>query len=94
MYDFEKTEIGFATEKNKDLQIRRLEALLKSRLAPPQYVRMIYNFLIGSLWIRFAPIQAAIHDCVSTLIDHADAALQKEIVQRHASILKCTAWTS
>ena len=56
MYDFEKTEIGFATEKNKELQIRRIEAMLKSRVTPEVYVKMAYSFLIGSLWIRFAPI--------------------------------------
>jgi hypothetical protein len=76
MYDFEKTPIGFATEKNKELQLRRIEAMLKSGLLPKMYIQMTFNFLIGSLWIRFAPIQAAIHDSISALIKHVDAPMQ------------------
>ena len=56
MYEFEKTPIGFATEKNKEMHMRRLESMVKSSLMPDIYVETVYNFLIGALWIRFAPI--------------------------------------
>ena len=56
MFEFEKTPVGFATEKNKEMHLRRLESMIKSRVMPEVYLEMAYNFLIGALWIRFAPI--------------------------------------
>ena len=56
MFEFEKTPVGFATEKNKEMHLRRLESMIKSRVMPEVYLEMAYNFLIGALWTRFAPI--------------------------------------
>ena len=60
LYDFEKTEIGFEFEKNKEMQLRRLEVIIKCGVMPKLYQEVIYNFLIGSLWIKFAPTQQAV----------------------------------
>jgi len=56
MYDFEKTEISFTYEKNKEMQLGRLEVILRKRAMPDEYVRLCHNFLVGCFWIKFAPI--------------------------------------
>ena len=71
MYDFEKTDIGLLYQKNKEMQLRRLEVFIKSQAMPTVYLKLIYHFLIGSLWIRYSPIFPAIHDCVSAIIMHS-----------------------
>ena len=38
MYEFERTPIGFATEKNKEMHLRRLESMIKSGLMPEVYL--------------------------------------------------------
>jgi hypothetical protein len=38
MLEFEKTEIGFEHEKNKIMQIQRLEVMLKSGVVPNEYL--------------------------------------------------------
>ena len=34
MFEFEQTPIGFATEKNKEMHLKRLESIIKSNLMP------------------------------------------------------------
>ena len=65
MNEFEKYEVGFGTERNKEAQLRKIEVQLKSGGVPKKYLRTVYNFLVGSLWIKFTPLQPIIHDCIS-----------------------------
>jgi hypothetical protein len=57
MWDFERTKIGFEFEKDKGYQLERLEVIIQSGVMPPAYYDMVYNFLVGSMWIKFTPIQ-------------------------------------
>jgi len=56
LWNFEKTEIGFVDEKDKQLNLERIEVMISSGVVPRIYMEMAYNFLIGCLWIKFTPI--------------------------------------
>ena len=68
MYEFEKTEIGFAHEKQKESKLRQIEVFIKRQTVPLPYLKAIYNFLIGCLWIKFSPIFPVAHDCLSAIL--------------------------
>ena len=87
MYDFEKTEIGFTYEKSKEMQLRNLEVLIKSRAMPNEYLMLAYHFLIGCLWIKFSPIFPAMHDCISAIIINTGLDLQQHLVSKHVSLI-------
>ena len=76
MCDFEKGEVSFETERSKQMHLQNLEVLLKSGLMPEIYVRMSYNFLVGCLWIRFAPIFNDVYNGISAAIRTANEKLQ------------------
>ena len=86
LYEFEKTEIGFEFEKNKELQLRRLEVMIKSGVFPSAYEEIIYNFLVGSFWIKFAPIQQAVQDCMAAILK------TKKLVKKHAEMMEAVQW--
>ena len=86
LYDFEKTEIGFEFEKNKELQLRRLEVMIKSGVFPQAYEEIVYNFLVGSLWIKFAPIQEAVQDCMAAILK------SERLVKKHAEMMEAVQW--
>jgi hypothetical protein len=88
LHDFERTAIGFEFEKNKELQLRRLDVIIKSGVMPSPYHDIVYNFLIGSLWIKFAPIQEPVHDCLAAILK------SEKLVKRHAEIMRYVQWMS
>jgi hypothetical protein len=81
MQDFEKTEVSFVSEKNKEMQLQRLEVIINSGLMPEQYLWLSYHFLIGCLWIKFAPLFASVHSCVSALIKASSREMKKRLVE-------------
>jgi hypothetical protein len=64
------------------MQLRRLEVLIKCGVFPKLYEEVIYNFLIGSLWIKFAPIQQAVQDCVAAILK------TEKLVKKHAEMME------
>jgi len=81
MLDFETYEISFETEKNKELELQRLEVIVNSGLMPREYLEMLYHFLVGCLWIKFTPIFDAVANCIAAVIKKADEELQLRIVE-------------
>jgi hypothetical protein len=71
------------------MQIQKLEVLLKSGLMPRIYVKMSYKFLVGCLWIRFAPLFNDVYNGVSAAIRMADENLQEELCSNHSRMLLC-----
>ena len=73
MYTFEKTEIGFETEKSKLVQLEKIEVMCRYEVLPGEYHHALYNFLIGCLWIKFTPLFPVVHSCVSELINRSSS---------------------
>ena len=80
MYQFEKTEISFLTEKNKQAQLEKLEVMAKFGVVPVEYHQALYNFLIGCLWIKFTPLFPAVHKCVATLINTTSSKCKETLI--------------
>ena len=68
MYEFQRTEIGFAHERGKITSLERLEVLVKTGALPRVYSLICLNFLLGSLWTKFTPIIPQIQSCIATLV--------------------------
>ena len=81
MYQFEKTEISFMTEKNKQAQLEKLEVMTKFGVVPVDYHQALYNFFIGCLWIKFKPLFPAVHKCVATLINSTSSESKENLIK-------------
>ena len=68
MEDFEKTEVGFAFEKNKLMQLQRLAVMFNSGAVPAEYHEICYDFLIGCQRNKYAPHIASVHSCVGAIV--------------------------
>lgn len=87
MEDFEKTEVGFAFEKNKEMQLQRLEVLINSGTMPVEYIWLSYHFLVGCLWIKFAPLFASIQSCVAAIVRRAPKETRIQLMEKHATLI-------
>ena len=94
MLQYEQKEIGFVYEKDKQLQIQRIEAMVKSGVMPERYLAMVYDFLVGSLWVKFAPLFDCIISCLQTVFTHASSELQKKLLTKHCRLLRTMSWLS
>lgn len=92
MYEFEKADIGFHTEKSKQAQLERLEVMAKYAVVPTEYHEALYYFLIGSLWIKFTPLFPAVHKCVAALINNTTTEMKEKLVQKHSQVLQGAIW--
>ena len=72
------------------MQLGRLEVILRKRAMPDEYVRLCHNFLVGCFWIKFAPIQPAVHDCLSALIANSSMDFKEEILSKHSQVIQNT----
>ena len=88
MEDFEKTEVGFASEKNKLMQLERLEVMFGSGVVPDEYVQISYDFLIGCLWIKFAPLFAGVHSCVGAIVRNTTGETRQQLVEKHMKLVR------
>ena len=55
LYEYERSKLGFETEKSKDTVLRQVSVILSTGLVPEQYVLAVYHMMIGSLWLKFVP---------------------------------------
>jgi hypothetical protein len=81
MEDFEKTEVGFVSEKNKLMQLERLEVIFGSGAVPDEYAQISYDFLIGCLWIKFAPLFPGVHSCVGAIVRNTTGKTRQQLVE-------------
>ena len=88
MEDFEKTEVGFAFEKNKLMQLQRLEVMFNSGAVPPEYLELCHDFLIGCLWIKFAPLFASVHSCVGAIVRNTTGTTRQKLVAHHTKLVR------
>ena len=52
--EFENTEISMETGKQKALTLAKVSVICGSSLVPEIYLDMVYNFAVGTLWLKFA----------------------------------------
>lgn len=88
MEDFEKTEVGFRFEKNKIMQLQRLEVMFNSGAVPAEYLEISYDFLIGCLWIKFAPIFAGVHSAVGAIVRNTTGEFRQKLVEKHTKLVR------
>ena len=94
MYEFEKAEIGFETERTKQAQLERLEVMAKYAVLPSEYCKATYYFLVGCLWVKFTPLFPAVHLAVAALINNSSAEMKEFLVREHSLILRGAIWLS
>ena len=92
MYEFEKTEVGFAHEKDKESKLRQIEVFIKRQIVPTTYLRAAFNFLVGCLWIKFSPIFPVTHDCISAILIYSTMEDKEYFIKRQADIIEKTIW--
>jgi len=90
MFEFQKTEIGFAFERSKQISIERLEVMIKTKALPKVYIHMCLSFLLGSLWTKFTPIFPQIRACLATLVKNAPKDLSVSVLQKITVSMKNT----
>lgn len=64
---FESAEVDITYEKIKGSSLRDVQVLLTTGLVPPEYIKTIYVFLVGCLWIKFLPIYEPTFACFTEL---------------------------
>jgi hypothetical protein len=52
----EEHEVTFTSEKNKLLQLDRVKAQLENDSIPEEYLQVVFDYLIGTFWVRFTPL--------------------------------------
>jgi len=80
---FENAEIDITSEKIKASSLRDVQVLLATGLVPTIYMKAIYHFLVGCLWIKFLPIQEPVFSCFAELFAH-----HKELLHDHIWLLE------
>ena len=68
MLEFEELKPSFETEKAKILLIKKIQSIIESEQIPDLYLEAVYNFLIGSFWIKFTPIFPSLHEALAAII--------------------------
>lgn len=63
------------------LQIERIKSQLDSEAVPEKYLPVIYDFLVGSFWIKFTPLFPVIQEALQLLMrNHPDLIIEKHLV--------------
>ncbi|TNV87999.1 hypothetical protein FGO68_gene14880 [Halteria grandinella] len=64
----EEQELTFKTEKAKLLQIDRVKAQLENDSVPEEYLLPVFNYLIGTFWVRFTPLFDRLQQTIRVLM--------------------------
>ena len=94
MYEFEKCQVGFETERVMENYLLKLEVMLKSGRVPPVYVKCIYNFLIGCFWIKFTPLFDWVVQCMTSLFKALPQEDLKLYITEHLQFMVTARWLS
>jgi len=68
--------------------------MINSKVMPSEYLMLSYNFLIGCLWIRFAPLFQSVQNCISATFNSAEEAMRITLANKHARLTQNLSWTS
>ena len=62
--------------------------MFNSGAVPPEYLELCYDFLIGCLWIKFAPLFASVHACVGAIVRNTAGEIRDKLVQKHTKLVR------